>query len=88
VPEVILFPKKLGRKIQGVPLPITERKQYTFIIKWTIKLIRDRLRKVSLKKIVEILLSSIFEKGEAYEQKLNVYQTSTTNRHLLRFFKR
>lgn len=32
MPEVILFPKKLGGMIQGVPLPINERKQFTYVI--------------------------------------------------------
>lgn len=31
-PEVLLFPKKLGGVTQGVPLPIGERKQYTFAV--------------------------------------------------------
>lgn len=29
-PEVLLFPKKRGGGVQLVPLPISERKQYTF----------------------------------------------------------
>jgi hypothetical protein len=33
LPEVLLFPKKLGGRIQGVPLPITERKQLSFFTK-------------------------------------------------------
>jgi len=32
-PEVLLFPKRLGGAIQGVPLAIGERKQYTFAVK-------------------------------------------------------
>jgi hypothetical protein len=32
-PEVLLIPRKIGGKIQGVPLPISERKQYTFSVK-------------------------------------------------------
>jgi len=32
-PEVLLIPRKIGGKIQGVPLPISERKQYTFAVK-------------------------------------------------------
>jgi hypothetical protein len=29
-PEVLLFPKKRGGGVQLVPLPISERKQFTF----------------------------------------------------------
>jgi len=32
-PEVILIPRKIGGVLQGVPLPIKERKQYTFATK-------------------------------------------------------
>jgi ribosomal protein S7 len=32
-PDLLLFPLKLGGVLQGVPLPISERKQYTFSIK-------------------------------------------------------
>lgn len=32
MPEIMLFPRKLGGRVQGVPLPISERKQYTFVI--------------------------------------------------------
>lgn len=31
-PDLMLFPLKLGGVLQGVPLPITERKQYTFAV--------------------------------------------------------
>lgn len=42
-PDFMLMPLKLGRTIQYVPLPINERKQYTFAIKFVIKLIRDNI---------------------------------------------
>lgn len=32
MPDILLFPRKLGGRIQGIPLPINERKQYTFTI--------------------------------------------------------
>lgn len=31
-PDLLLFPLKLGGVLQGVPLPITERKQFTFAV--------------------------------------------------------
>lgn len=31
-PDLLLFPLKLGGVSQGVPLPITERKQFTFAV--------------------------------------------------------
>jgi len=88
MPEVILFPRKMGGRIQGVPLPITERKQYTFVISATVRALRAKMRIIILTHLVELLTSAIFEKGEAYEKKLIIYKSSSDNRHLLRFFKK
>jgi len=88
MPEVILFPRKLGGRIQGVPLPITERKQYTYVISATIRALRSKMRIIILMHLVELLTSAIYEKGEAYEKKLIIYKTSSDNRHLLRFFRK
>jgi len=88
IPEITLFPKKLGGRIQGVPLPILEWKQYTFIIKWTLRLLRLKFRKISLTALVDLFIDTLGNKGDAIEKKLLLYQTGIDNRHLLRFFKR
>jgi len=41
-----------------------------------------------MKQLVEVLINSIYDKGEAIDAKLMVYKVSVENRHLLRFFKR
>lgn len=86
-PDLMLFPLKLGGVLQGVPLPITERKQYTFAVKWTIKLLRDKYRSINITNLVDILVMAIYGKGLAIEKKMSVYQTSTLNRHLIKFFR-
>jgi len=87
MPDILLFPRKLGGRIQGIPLPISERKQYTFTIKWLIKLIHDKQR-VTITSLADSLISAIYEQGLAFEQKLAVYKISTDNRHLLKFLKK
>lgn len=88
MPEVMLFPKKLGGQIQGVPFPISERKQYTFAIKWIVKLIRDKHKRITIEKLADGLVSAIYERGDAFDLKMSQYAISTANRHLLRLFKR
>lgn len=86
-PDFLLFPLKLGGVVQGVPLPITERKQYTFGVKWVIKLLKDKLGKFSVSTIADILIEAIYNKGLGIERKLSIYEIGSKNRHLIRFFK-
>jgi len=86
-PEVLLFPKKRGGGIQLVPLPINESKQYTFGVKWVIKLLRDKNRIVTLSSLTDTLIQAIYNKGISIEKKESVYSISDTNRHLARFFR-
>jgi ribosomal protein S7 len=87
-PEVLLIPRKIGGKIQGVPLPISERKQYTFSVKWVIKLIRDKHKLITLNNIAETIIQAIYDKGDSYEKKRSIYFTSNINRHLIRYYRR
>jgi ribosomal protein S7 len=86
-PELMLFPLKLGGVVQGVPLPITERKQYTFAVKWIIKLLKDKLGKFSLKTVSDVIIDAIYNKGLSIERKLSIYEIGSKNRHLIKFFK-
>lgn len=86
-PDLILYPLKLGGVIQRVPLPISERKQFTFAVKWVIKLLKDKYKSVTINNLADTLISAVYGKGLSIEKKMSVYETSTLNRHLLRFFK-
>jgi len=83
-PELLLFPKKLGGIIHWVPLPIGERKQYTFAVKWVIKLLRDKYKSITLKNITETLIQAIYNKGDSFEKKIiclwNRYCKSSFNK--------
>jgi ribosomal protein S7 len=86
-PDLILYPLKLGGVLQRVPMPICERKQYTFAVKWVIKLLRDKYGSVTTNNVAEALISAIYGKGLSIEKKMSVYEVSTSNRHLTKFFK-
>lgn len=68
-------------------MPICERKQYTFAVKWVIKLLRDKYGSVTTDNIAETLVSAIYGKGLSIDKKMSVYEISTSNRHLTKFFK-
>jgi len=88
-PDLILFPRKLGGSVKQVPLPITERKQYTFAIKWVIKLLRDKHknRTLTLSAVVDLLIDAIYDKGLAVEKKISIYKNGFANIHLMKYFK-
>jgi ribosomal protein S7 len=86
-PEVLLFPKKRGGGLQWIPLPISERKQYTFAIKWIIKLLKDKFRVIKIQQVVEVLVGAIYGNGLAIEKKNSVHAIADMNRHLVRFFR-
>jgi ribosomal protein S7 len=41
-PDILVYPLKLGGVVQKVPLPIGARKQYTFAVKWVVKLMKEK----------------------------------------------
>jgi len=48
---------------------------------------RDKYKRVTLNNLAETIIQAIYEKGDSYEKKISVYQTSLSNRHLVRFLK-
>jgi len=86
-PELILFPKKLGGTSKYVPLPIIERKQYTFAVKWVIKLVREKFRLLTVSMIATVLIEAIYFEGLAIEKKQAYYSLGLQNSYLLRFFR-
>jgi len=88
LPEIILFPRKLGGRTQGIPLPIAEWKQYSYFCYWTIKLVKTKSRILTVNLLGETLANAIYNKGDAIEKKNQTYNISTENRYLLRLFRR
>jgi ribosomal protein S7 len=86
-PSVLLFPFKIGGKIQGVPLPISWRKKWTFATKWVIKLLRDKLRLINLNDLSLLLSLAIFGKGLALKKKNSYNISGSKNRYLMKYFK-
>lgn len=86
-PNVLLFPYKIGGKVQGVPLPISWKKKFTYATKWVIKLLRDKYRRLNLDHLIDILISAIHDKGLAIQKKKRANVMSSVNRFLIKYFK-
>lgn len=86
-PHILLFPFKVGGQLQKVPLPIGWKKKVTFAVKWVIKLLRDKFKKVTLLQVTELMISAIYNKGLGYERKKAYHKLGKTNRFLIKRFK-
>lgn len=86
-PNILLFPYKIGGKIQGVPLPITWAKKLIFATKWVIKLLRNNFKRIKILDLSNILIFAIYDKGLAIKKKNYYNSISTVNRYLIHYFK-
>jgi len=86
-PNILLFPFKIGGKLQGVPLSISWRKKWTYATKWVIKLLQEKSKIIKLKELNELLILSIFNKGLSIKKKTFFNNISNKNRYLMKFFK-
>jgi len=86
-PTIILFPLRLGSTIRGVPMPINERKQYTFAVKWVIKSLRDKNGSVTVASVTQALENAIYGEGIAVEKRNEYSETGKFNRALLKFLR-
>lgn len=86
-PHMFLIPKKMGSSVYGVPVSISFRKQLTFSVKWVVKLLRDKFRRLIVNHVADCLVGSLFNKGLSFERKSLLYKTADENRHLLRYMK-
>lgn len=86
-PDINFLFLKLGGASIGVPMPISERKKVMFGIKWVLKLLKDKHKVLSIPLIVDLLVSTLYDKGIALEKKQNIYKLGSQNRHLLKFFR-
>lgn len=68
-------------------MPISEKKQYTFAVKWIVKLLKDKFRVIKISAVVDLLISAVYGKGLAIEKKDSVHAIADLNRHLIRFFR-
>jgi small subunit ribosomal protein S7 len=83
-PEVFLVTLPLGSVKYGVPLPITEIKKISFAVKWIVKLLKNKNSKVTVKTITDLLIASVYSKGDAIKKKEEIYKIARLNRHLVK----
>jgi len=86
-PSLVLLPIRKSGALHGVPFPISQRKQITFAVKWSIKLLRDKYRIFKVSTIVDLLASAIYNKGLAAQRKKETHKMSIKTRHLIKFFR-
>lgn len=86
-PHVLLFPIKKSGATEAAPFPIGPRKQVTFAVKWAIKTLKDSHGKVTVPKLVDVLVSAIYNKGPAIEKKREVYRKASNCRHFIKFYR-
>lgn len=87
-PKINLFLLKLGGSISKVPLPLYEGKQTFFAVKWLKILSKDKNRAIKISKMVDLVISALYNDGDVIQKKLEVYNIASNNRYLLnRYFK-
>lgn len=86
-PNLIFSILKLGGASYHAPLPISEHKRIVFGVKWTLKLLKDKYKNLTIPLIVDTLISSLYNKGISFEKKCLMHKLGSRNRHLLKFFK-
>jgi len=75
-----------------IPFPLDYWKKISFGCRWVIKLLKDTNRVITVKSVVDLLVSSLYNKGLAIKKKQEVYKIAALNSYLLktkgRVFKR
>lgn len=86
-PNIMLFPVKRSGVLEAAPFPISRRKQISFAVKWVIKLLKDSHRVVTVSRIVDLLISTIYDKGPAIRRKYDLYKRASSCRQFINFFR-
>lgn len=71
-----------GKK-KGIPLPISDRKRFTFGARWSIKLLKQKSHNIKISNIVDLLVSSVYSKGVAVDKKRELHYLASSNRTFL-----
>jgi hypothetical protein len=77
----------MGNVSKNLPFPLIEEKKFSFAIMYCFRFIKQKYGIIKIKDLVELLISSLYKRGSLYEQKIELYNKSMENRHLLGFLK-
>ena len=58
-----------------------------FVVKWLIKLLRDKNRVIKLNDLIELIVSSIYGKGASIKKRLELQSMAVRNRYLLKYLR-
>ena len=81
-PSVILKKLYRGSRVIIKPVPLTSSKQPGLVVKWFVKPLRDSniRRNFSVKKMFDVLLSSLRRRGDVHKRKMDIYKAARLNR--------
>lgn len=86
-PSIMLLALKKGGLVHGVASFITELKKLIYTIRWVVKLLKDKDRIVTVKSVVDLLVSAIYNSGPAIIHKKEIYARSLASRHFIKFLR-
>jgi len=87
-PQVFLRTFKLGSVKYGIGMPISERKKISFAIKWSVKLLKDKYGVVTISNLSELIINSLYSKGDSYKLKVDLHRLAKINRFFIkRYYK-
>jgi len=87
-PQVFLRTFKLGSVRYGIGMPISERKKISFAIKWSVKLLKDKYGGVTINNLSDLIINSLYNRGESYKLKIEVHRLAKINRFFIkRYYK-
>ena len=77
----------VGGGLKMLPLPISNSKKFNFAVMYIFKILKQKHNVIKLDNLVELLVLSLYKRGQAYDQKIESHKKSSENRHLLRLLK-
>lgn len=83
MPCIFLRTLSMGRKKQSIPIPITEKKQATLVMKWTVQLLKDKDRVIKIPTLASLLINAYNDEGLSVDKKEKYYTIASENRYLL-----
>jgi ribosomal protein S7 len=77
----------VGGALKSLPLPISNLKKFNFAVTYIFRLLKQKSKNINLDFLTELIILSLYKRGQVYVNKLEAHRKSSENRHLLRLLK-